>query len=108
MVLVKTGIRTVLATRSAVLALAAAPPTAPAPTAHAALAAKLSKDIANAMRGRAGHIAIRVEDAKTGVECRYTEGSRSHSASVVKATILAALLYWRQRTHTSLTSYEKS
>jgi beta-lactamase class A len=127
MVLVKTGIRTVLATRSTVLALAAmsvigpylpadassaniaAPaPICTAPKAHAALAARLSKDIAAAMRGRAGHIAIRVEDAKTSVECRYNEGSRSHSASVVKATILAALLYWRQRTHTSLTSKEKS
>jgi beta-lactamase class A len=130
MVLVKTGIRTVLATRSAVLALAAASALGPslpasassanitasatpapictAPTAHATLAAKLSRDIANAMRGRAGHIAIRVEDAKTGVECRYNEGSRSHSASVVKATILAALLYKRQQTHTSLTTREKS
>jgi beta-lactamase class A len=129
MVLVKKGKRTVLATGSAVLALAAASalaanmparagsvnitapatsaPICTAPTAHAALAARLSKDIAAAMRGRAGHIAIRVEDVKTGVECRYNEGSRSHSASVVKATILAALLYWRQRTHTSLTSTEK-
>jgi beta-lactamase class A len=44
---------------------------------------------------------------RTGVECRYNEGHRSHSASVVKATILAALLYWRQHTHTSLTSTEK-
>ena len=130
MVLVKTGIRTVLATTSAVLAIAAASvlgpnlpanassaniipsaasaPICTAPKAHAALAARLSKDIAVAMRGRAGHIAIRVEDVKTGVECRYNEGSRSHSASVVKATILAALLYWRQRTHTSLTSKERS
>ena len=41
------------------------------------------------------------------MECRYNEGRRSHSASVVKATILAALLYWRQHTHTSLTSTEK-
>jgi beta-lactamase class A len=130
MVLVKTGIRTVLATRSAVLALAVASvfgpylpaeasganitapatpaPICTAPKAHAALAARLSKDIAAAMRGRAGHIAIRVEDVKTGVECRYNEGSRSHSASVVKATILAALLYKRQQTHTSLTSTERS
>ena len=129
MVLVKTGKRTVLATGSAVLALATASalvanmpakagsanittpavsaPICTAPTAHAALAAKLSKDIAAALRGRGGHIAIRVEDVRTGVECRYNEGSRSHSASVVKATILAALLYWRQRTHTSLTTAEK-
>jgi len=77
-----------------------------APTAHAALAAKLSKDIANTIHGRSGHIAIRVEDVKTGVECRYNEGSRSHSASVVKVTILAALLHWK-KSPTSLTSKEK-
>jgi beta-lactamase class A len=79
-----------------------------APTKYASLATRLSKDIATAIRGRSGSIAIRVEDVRTGVECRYNEGRRSHSASVVKATILAALLYWRQRTHTSLTSTEKS
>jgi len=77
-----------------------------APTAHATLAAKLSKDIANTIYGRSGHIAIRVEDVKTGVECRYNEGSRSHAASVVKVTILAALLYWK-KTPTALTSKEK-
>ena len=78
-----------------------------APTKYAALASRLSEDIAAAIRGRSGHIAFRVEDVRTGLECRYNEGHRSHSASVVKATILAALLYWRQRTHTSLTSTEK-
>jgi beta-lactamase class A len=78
-----------------------------APAKYASLATRLSKDIAAAIRGRSGSIAIRVEDVRTGVECRYNEGRRSHSASVVKATILAALLYWRQRTHTSLTSTEK-
>ena len=75
---------------------------------HGPQSTRLSKDLATAIRGRSGSIAIRVEDVRTGVECRYNEGRRSHSASVVKATILAALLYWRQRTHTSLTSYEKS
>ena len=78
-----------------------------APTKYASLATKLSKDIGTAIRGRSGYISIRVEDVRTGVECRYNEGHRSHSASVVKATILAALLYWRQRTHTSLTSTER-
>src|SRR3984885_2320184 len=94
---------------SATQAAAAAPSSAicTAPTKYASLATRLSKDIAAAIRGRSGSIAIRVEDARTGVECRYNEGRRSHSASVVKATILAALLYWRQRTHTSLTSTEK-
>jgi beta-lactamase class A len=133
-VLVKTGIRTAVVAGSAVLALtgitfgavaaqasrtsgqaskavtpAVTTPICTAPAAHAALAAKLSADIAAVIRSRpsTGHIAVRVEDVKTGVECRWYEGSRSHSASVVKATILAALLYWRQNTHTSLTSTEK-
>ncbi|HEY0938389.1 MAG TPA: serine hydrolase [Trebonia sp.] len=94
---------------SAPQAAAAAPSSAlcTAPTKYASLATKLSKDIAAAVRGRSGYIAIRVEDVRTGVECRYNEGHRSHSASVVKATILAALLYWRQHAHTSLTSTEK-
>jgi beta-lactamase class A len=78
-----------------------------APAKYASLAAKLSKNIAAVIRERSGSIAVRVEDVRTGVECRYNEGRRSHSASVVKATILAALLYWRQRTHTSLTSTER-
>src|SRR3984957_6531821 len=88
---------------------AAAPSSAicTAPAKYASLATRLSQAIAAAIRGRSGSIAIRVEDVRTGVECRYNEGRRSHSASVVKATILAALLYWRQRTHTSLTSTEK-
>jgi beta-lactamase class A len=134
MSVVKTGMRRALARKSAALALAAAslaataaltaggparasatqPATAAlsgaictAPTKYASLATRLSKDIAAAIRGRSGHVAIRVEDVRTGVECRYNEGHRSHSASVVKATILAALLYWRQHTHTSLTSTEK-
>jgi beta-lactamase class A len=134
MSVVKTGMRRVLARKPVALALAAtslaataalaaggpahasatqtaaaAPSSAicTAPTKYASLATKLSKDIAAAIRGRSGYIAIRVEDVRTGVECRYNEGHDSHSASVVKATILAALLYWRQRTHTSLTSAEK-
>ena len=132
MSVVKTGMRRVLPRKPAALALAAAslattaaltaggpahatqtataaPSSAicTAPTKYASLATRLSKDIAAAIRGRSGSIAIRVEDVRTGVECRYNEGRRSHSASVVKATILAALLYWRQHTHTSLTSTEK-
>ena len=94
---------------SATPTAAAAPASAicTAPAKYASLATRLSKDITTAIRGRSGYIAIRVEDARTGAECRYNEGHRSHSASVVKATTLAALLYWRQRTRTSLTSKEK-
>src|ERR1700735_2645668 len=133
MSVMKTGLRRVLARKPAALALAvtslaataalaaggpvhasatqtasaSASAICTAPTKYAPLARRLSEDIAAAIRGRSGSIAIRVEDVRTGVECRDNEGRRSHSASVVKATILAALLYWRQRTHTSLTSTEK-
>ena len=89
------------------IAPAASTPLCTAPAKYSALAARLSRDITAAMHGRHGHIAVRVEDVRTGVECRYNEGSRSHSASVMKVTILAALLYWHQQTHTSLSSTEK-
>jgi hypothetical protein len=79
-----------------------------APRAREALAADLSRDITAAMHGRSGHIALSIQDAVTGAQCSDNQSARSHSASVVKATILAALLYWRQQTHTSLTSTEQA
>jgi beta-lactamase class A len=78
-----------------------------APAAHAALAAKLTRDISAAVHGRQTIFGIRVEDRRTGVECRYSEGRRFDSASVVKASILAAVLRWKQEARTSLTSTEK-
>jgi beta-lactamase class A len=89
------------------MAPAASTPLCTAPAKYAALAARLSKDITAAMHGRQGHIAVRVEDARTGLECQYNEGSGFHSASVMKVTILAALLYWHQHSHASLSSTEK-
>ena len=79
-----------------------------APAAHAALAAKLSRDIASALSGRSDYVAVRVEDRRTWVECRLNEGHQFDSASVVKVTILAALLRWHQETGKPLTSTEKS
>jgi hypothetical protein len=50
------------------MAASAAPaPICTAPKAHAALATRLSKDIAAALRGRSGQYAVRVEDVRTGV-----------------------------------------
>ena len=82
--------------------------TCTAPAAHAALAAKVTKDIAAALSGRRSLVGIRVEDRKTGLECRYSEGSRFDSASVVKVTILAAVMRWRQEAGKDLTATEKS
>jgi beta-lactamase class A len=129
MVFVKTAIRSALTAGTAVIALATSalgaslpaqassaniwsPATTPlcfATTAtYAPLAAQLAKDIPAAMHGRAGNISVRVEDSKRGVECQVNADRHYYSASVVKVTILGALLYWRQRTNTSLTTKEKS
>jgi beta-lactamase class A len=78
-----------------------------APAKYASLAAKLSKDIAAALHGRTDYVGVRVEDRRTGVECRLNEGHQFDSASVVKATILAALLLWHQETGKPLTATEK-
>ena len=79
-----------------------------APAAHASLAAKVSTDIQAAMSGRTDTIAVTVADRRTGVVCRLNEGHRYDSASVVKVTILAALLRWHQEAGKALTSTEIS
>src|SRR5215469_12151651 len=101
-----TKVRSDLPVNKAAATAAATTPICTGPSASAARAATLSSDIAGALRDRAGVIAIRVEDRWSWVECRYNEGHRFHSASVVKVTILAALLRRHQETHTSMTSWE--
>jgi len=76
--------------------------------AQAALAAKLARDITAALHGRQSITGVRVEDRVRGIECRYSEGRRFDSASVVKVSILAAVLRWHQETHTSLSSTERA
>jgi hypothetical protein len=78
-----------------------------APADYAKLAAQLSKDIQNALRGRAGRHAVTVYDRVTGVDCALSGGSHFDSASIVKAIILAALLRWHQETKTPLSATEK-
>jgi beta-lactamase class A len=79
-----------------------------ASSAQAALAAKLTKDIQAALAGRTSITGVRVEDRVRKIECRFNEGRRFDSASVVKASILAAVLRWHQETHTSLSATERS
>ncbi|MGH3252638.1 MAG: serine hydrolase [Trebonia sp.] len=78
-----------------------------APPAYRALAATLSAGIQGALRGRAGHHAVTVDDAPAGVSC-YTDSERHFdSASIVKAIILAALLRWHQETGSPLSDWER-
>jgi Beta-lactamase enzyme family len=76
--------------------------------AHAALAAKLSRGITGALRGRRDTVSVTVADRRTGIVCRLDEGHRYDSASVVKATILAALLRWHQEQRRGLSKNEVS
>jgi beta-lactamase class A len=73
---------------------------------HPALAAKLSRDIQAAQRGRSSAVAVGVDDPSTGVTCWLNGSQHFDSASVVKVTILGALLRKAQDQHRYLTSHE--
>jgi beta-lactamase class A len=77
------------------------------PSEHRQLAARLSAGIEGALRGRAGHQAVTVRDAVTGVSCHAGSGRHFDSASIVKAVILAALLRWHQEAGEPLSPREE-
>jgi beta-lactamase class A len=66
----------------------------------------LSRDIERALRGRASAVAVGVEDPGEGLQCWLDASEHFDSASVVKVTILGALLYRTQDWHKSLTRTE--
>lgn len=59
---------------------------------HRALAARLARDIQAARRGRVSTVAVRVDDPGLGLDCGLNSSLHFDSASVVKVTILGALL----------------
>src|SRR5436309_1833469 len=69
-----------------------------------ALAARLSADIPAALRGRRGPIAVGVFDRPTHTRCGLAPTTHFQSASVVKVTILAALLRRAEEAHRGLTA----
>ncbi|TDU02299.1 beta-lactamase class A [Streptomyces sp. 846.5] len=79
-----------------------------APAKHAALAAKLSRDIRSALSGRSDEIAVSVYDQNTGVFCTYNAYTHFDSASVVKAAIMGTVLRRAQEQHRGLTAWETS
>ncbi|MEU5091526.1 serine hydrolase [Streptomyces sp. NPDC021356] len=93
--------------------VAAATPAAAAPapkvsctSGKAGLAAQLQKDITAAMAGRKGSIAVGVRDRSTDTTCTFRESSAYDSASVVKVTVLATLLWDAKKTNRLLTDRE--
>jgi len=75
---------------------------------HPALAARLSSALRAAMAGRTDSIAFSVNDARTRTTCGYRTSAHYDSASVVKATIMGAVLRRALDRHRHLTSSEVS
>ncbi|MGC4946378.1 serine hydrolase [Streptomyces sp. DT224] len=93
------------------VALAAAP--ASAATAQvsctskrAGLAAQLTKDITAALKGRKSTVALALYDRSTATTCTLRATSTYDSASVVKATVLATLLWDNAKHNRYLTQRE--
>lgn len=87
-------------------ATSAAPPVC-ASASHPALAARLSKRILAALAGRSSVAGLTVDDRVTKLTCTYHPYWHFDSASVVKVTILSALLRKLQQEHRSLTAGQR-
>ncbi|MYV56149.1 serine hydrolase [Streptomyces sp. SID3212] len=85
---------------------AAATPTVTCTSEKAGLAAKLSKDITAALKGRKTTAAVSVYDRTTKTRCSLRATQKYDSASVVKVTVLAALLWDAKKTNRLLTKKE--
>jgi beta-lactamase class A len=75
-------------------------------TSNLAVAAALARDIQAAMRGRSSTVAVWVDDPGAGITCSLNGSSRFDSASIVKVTILGAVLRKALDQHRYLTSTE--
>jgi hypothetical protein len=78
-------------TNSAAAALAAAAVVCTSKS-HPAVAAALARDIQAARRGRSSTVAVWVDDPGAGITCSLSGSSHFDSASIVKVTILGAVL----------------
>jgi len=76
--------------------------------AHPQLAARISRGILAALSGRSSVVGLKVDDTVKGVICDLQQDRRFYSASVVKATILAALLRKLMQAHRYLTSAQRT
>ncbi|MFG2518768.1 serine hydrolase [Streptomyces sp. NPDC048527] len=87
-------------------AAAATTPQVSCTSGKAGLAAKLQKDITAALAGRKGTVAVGLDDRTTNTTCSLRATSSYDSASVVKVTVLATLLWDAKKTNRYLTTRE--
>jgi hypothetical protein len=73
---------------------------------HPALAARISGDIQAARRGRVSSVAVAADDPAVGLTCSLNGSRHFDSASVVKVTILGAILRKALDQHRFLTDTE--
>jgi hypothetical protein len=95
-----------VATATAATPAAAATPTVACTSSKAALATKLKKDITAALANRKGTIAVGLYDRTTNTTCSLRASSAFDSASVVKVTVLATLLWDAKKHNRYLTDTE--
>jgi hypothetical protein len=74
---------------------------------HPGLARKISRDMLASFRGRTSVAGVRVKDPALGISCSLNGYKHFYSASVVKVTILAALLRKADQQNRSLTAAER-
>lgn len=86
----------------------AAAPAVTCTSAKAGLAAKLKKDITAALATRKGTVAVGLYDRSTNTTCTLRASSAYDSASVVKVTVLATLLWDAKKTNRYLTDRENT
>ena len=72
------------------------------------LATRMARDINANLTGRASTVGLKEIDSKTGVTCAYHATWHFYAASVIKATILGALLRMAQEQGRHLTATERS
>ncbi|WP_051731827.1 serine hydrolase [Kitasatospora phosalacinea] len=74
---------------------------------HPELADRLSRDLADAIRGRRSTLALAVRDPGTGLSCSLDPSRHFDSASIVKVTIMGAVLRIAQDEDRPLTPFEE-
>ena len=87
---------------------AAAAPAVTCTSAKAGLAAKLKKDNTASLATRQGTVAVGLYDRSTNTTCTLRASSAYDSASVVKVTVLATLLWDAKKTNRYLTDRENT
>ncbi|MEU1037098.1 serine hydrolase [Streptomyces sp. NPDC005551] len=100
------GIGVLVPLAAAATPAAAAPAQVTCTSDRAGLAEKLQRDITAALAGRKGAIAVGLRDRTTGTTCTLRSTSAFDSASVVKVTVLATLLWDAKKHNRYLTDRE--